>query len=781
MKKFYTLAAAILVTMATVFAQSPDKISYQAVVRNNNDALLVNAQVRIKLSILQGSIYGKSVYVETHSIMTNENGLVSIEIGGGRVVSGNFSTIDWSLGSFFIKTEIDPTGGTNYTIVGTSQLLSVPYALYAKTSGTSTPGPKGDKGDQGEQGVAGPKGDKGDKGDQGEQGVAGPKGDKGDKGDQGEQGVAGPKGDKGDKGDQGEQGIAGPKGDKGDKGEQGEQGVAGPKGDKGDQGEQGIAGPKGDKGDKGDQGEQGIAGPKGDKGDKGDQGEQGVAGPKGDKGDKGDQGEQGVAGPKGDKGDQGEQGVAGPKGDKGDKGDQGEQGVAGPKGDKGDKGDQGEQGIAGPKGDKGDKGDQGEQGIAGPKGDKGDKGDQGEQGVAGPKGDKGDKGDQGEQGIAGPKGDKGDKGDQGEQGIAGPKGDKGDKGDQGEQGIAGPKGDKGDKGDQGEQGIAGPKGDKGDKGDQGEQGVAGPKGDKGDQGDPGVAIDDTQVLTDKTWSSDKINTELSDKVTKVSGKGLSTEDYTTEEKNKLAAISGVNTGDQDISGIAINAAAILELQAEQIIQNAAIALNTAKVSNATHTGDVTGSDVLTIGDGKVTDAKIADMSATKLTGTVAIANGGTGASTKAAAFNALSPMTAAGDIIYGGTDGTGTALAKGTAGQVLTMNAGATAPEWKDPSVPTNTVVTKATNYTATSSDKYIICTAALTITLPTAIGKSGTEYIIKNISNALVTVVANGAEVIIQDSANQTNSVNLGIEAQNNWIKVVSDGANWICFRSLY
>ena len=676
MKKFYTLAAAILVTMATVFAQSPDKISYQAVVRNNNDALLVNAQVRIKLSILQGSIYGKSVYVETHSIMTNENGLVSIEIGGGRVVSGNFSTIDWSLGSFFIKTEIDPTGGTNYTIVGTSQLLSVPYALYAKTSGTSTPGPKGDKGDQGEQGVAGPKGDKGDKGDQGEQGVAGPKGDKGDKGDQGEQGVAGPKGDKGDKGDQGEQGIAGPKGDKGDKGEQGEQGVAGPKGDKGDQGEQGIAGPKGDKGDKGDQGEQGIAGPKGDKGDKGDQGEQGVAGPKGDKGDKGDQGEQG---------------------------------------------------------------------------------------------------------IAGPKGDKGDKGDQGEQGIAGPKGDKGDKGDQGEQGIAGPKGDKGDKGDQGEQGIAGPKGDKGDKGDQGEQGVAGPKGDKGDQGDPGVAIDDTQVLTDKTWSSDKINTELSDKVTKVSGKGLSTEDYTTEEKNKLAAISGVNTGDQDISGIAINAAAILELQAEQIIQNAAIALNTAKVSNATHTGDVTGSDVLTIGDGKVTDAKIADMSATKLTGTVAIANGGTGASTKAAAFNALSPMTAAGDIIYGGTDGTGTALAKGTAGQVLTMNAGATAPEWKDPSVPTNTVVTKATNYTATSSDKYIICTAALTITLPTAIGKSGTEYIIKNISNALVTVVANGAEVIIQDSANQTNSVNLGIEAQNNWIKVVSDGANWICFRSLY
>ncbi|MCF6182032.1 hypothetical protein, partial [Lutibacter sp.] len=147
----------------------------------------------------------------------------------------------------------------------------------------------------------------------------------------------------------------------------------------------------------------------------------------------------------------------------------------------------------------------------------------------------------------------------------------------------------------------------------------------------------------------------------------------------IAATSGTNTGDQDITGIVTNATDISTLQTEQTTQNTAIALNTAKITNATHTGDVTGATVLTIGDGKVTDAKIVAVAASKLTGAVAIANGGTGATTKVAGFDALSPMTAVGDIIYGGTNGTGTTLVKGTANQVLTINAGATAPEWKTP------------------------------------------------------------------------------------------------------
>jgi hypothetical protein len=92
----------------------------------------------MQISILQGSASGTVVYVETQKPTTNANGLVSIEIGGGTVVNGAFATIDWANGLYFIKTETDPTGGTNYTITGTNQLLSVPYALHAKTAETVT-------------------------------------------------------------------------------------------------------------------------------------------------------------------------------------------------------------------------------------------------------------------------------------------------------------------------------------------------------------------------------------------------------------------------------------------------------------------------------------------------------------------------------------------------------------------------------------------------------------------------------------------------------------------
>ncbi|MCO5232762.1 MAG: hypothetical protein M9888_03360 [Chitinophagales bacterium] len=137
MKKLITLYTAVLLT-ASVFAQAPQKMSYQAVIRNSSDALVTNQSVGMQISILQGSAGGTAVYVETQTPTTNANGLVSIEIGAGTVVSGNFSTIDWANGPYFIKTETDPTGGTNYTITGTSQLLSVPYALHAKTAESVT-------------------------------------------------------------------------------------------------------------------------------------------------------------------------------------------------------------------------------------------------------------------------------------------------------------------------------------------------------------------------------------------------------------------------------------------------------------------------------------------------------------------------------------------------------------------------------------------------------------------------------------------------------------------
>ena len=134
MKKIFTLLLAFAFTTIT-FSQAPQKMSYQAVIRNAGNALVANNAVGMKISILQGSATGSTVYVETQNPTTNSNGLATLQIGGGAAVSGSFASIDWSKGPFFIKTETDPTGGTNYTITGTSQLLSVPYALYAGKSG----------------------------------------------------------------------------------------------------------------------------------------------------------------------------------------------------------------------------------------------------------------------------------------------------------------------------------------------------------------------------------------------------------------------------------------------------------------------------------------------------------------------------------------------------------------------------------------------------------------------------------------------------------------------
>lgn len=125
--------------ITNLIAQAPQRISYQAVVRNSSNGLVSSSQVGIRISILQGSLTGTSLYTERHTPTTNENGLLTIEIGGGTVQSGTFASIQWANGPFFIKAETDPTGGSNYTITGTTQLLSVPYALYANTAGNGMP------------------------------------------------------------------------------------------------------------------------------------------------------------------------------------------------------------------------------------------------------------------------------------------------------------------------------------------------------------------------------------------------------------------------------------------------------------------------------------------------------------------------------------------------------------------------------------------------------------------------------------------------------------------
>ena len=162
-----------IVLTVTTTIQVPEKMSYQAVVRNTTNNLVINQPVGMQISILQGSATGTAVYVETQTPISNANGLVTLEIGGGAVVSGNMATINWANGPYFIKTETDPTGGSSYTITGTSQLLSAPYALYAKTSGSSTPGPAGQQGIQGPAGPAGANGLDGATGPMGPQGPAG--------------------------------------------------------------------------------------------------------------------------------------------------------------------------------------------------------------------------------------------------------------------------------------------------------------------------------------------------------------------------------------------------------------------------------------------------------------------------------------------------------------------------------------------------------------------------------------------------------------------------------
>jgi hypothetical protein len=134
--KYFIVFIALLISIAS-FAQSPQSFKYQAVVRDNNGNVLVNKIVSIRTSILQSSTSGASVYTETQNIATNDFGVVAINIGQGNLISGNFATINWGADIYFIKTEVDLTGGSNYQFMGTSQLMSVPYALYAAKSGAS--------------------------------------------------------------------------------------------------------------------------------------------------------------------------------------------------------------------------------------------------------------------------------------------------------------------------------------------------------------------------------------------------------------------------------------------------------------------------------------------------------------------------------------------------------------------------------------------------------------------------------------------------------------------
>jgi hypothetical protein len=134
MKRILLSLVAIATISLSSFGQAPEGFKYQAVVRDAGNTILNNQAVGMRMSIQQGSIGGTTVYQETFSPTTNGYGLVNLEIGSGTVVSGDFTTIDWSAGPYFIETAVDLTGGTSYAVMGTSELMSVPYALHANTA-----------------------------------------------------------------------------------------------------------------------------------------------------------------------------------------------------------------------------------------------------------------------------------------------------------------------------------------------------------------------------------------------------------------------------------------------------------------------------------------------------------------------------------------------------------------------------------------------------------------------------------------------------------------------
>ena len=360
---FRRFLAIILVNFCTIaISQTPEGINYQAVIRKTNGTLVTNTTVAVRIQIKQNAATGTVVYAERQSVITSAYGLVNFVIGQGTVLSGTFSTINWSTGNYWVSLGVDFTNGTNYIDYGSQRLMSAPYALYAKTAGvqlnqwrygaTAPAAALGNIGDfylntatgdvhyksaastwtltgniKGPQGNAGANGATGPQGPAGATGATGPQGPAGATGATGLTGAAGPQGPAGATGATGPQGPAGATGLTGAVGPQGPQGLAGTNGN----GVlNGASAPSNNQGVDGDffvntttntiygpkangvwpsgvslVGPQGSAGATGATGPQGPAGATGAAGPQGPVGATGPQGLQGPAGATGPQGPSG--------------------------------------------------------------------------------------------------------------------------------------------------------------------------------------------------------------------------------------------------------------------------------------------------------------------------------------------------------------------------------------------------------------------------------------------------------------------------------------------
>ncbi len=438
MKKIYTLLLFILIYIG-VFAQAPNKLNYQGLIRNSVGNPLGNTPVLLRISILD--IANNVLFLEQHSTTTNSLGLYNVAIGTGTLIQGNFASINWGAGNRYIKVEVSTNAGVTFINLGTNQLLSVPYALYAASGNTGPQGPAGPQGPQGSAGINGSNGSNGYTslinnttepvglncpfgGIKLEFGIDynsnlfldpsevtpsltqyicnGPIGNTGATGPQGPPGLTGPAGPQGP---QGPQGIPGSTGATGPQGPIGLTGPAGPTG------ATGAAGPQGTAGATGPQGPIGLTGPAGPTGSTGATGAIGPQGPSGNNGlnqvvkttiepaganctaggikiefglDNNNNGILDVAEINASLTKyvcNGIQGATGAQGIQGPAGATGAQGAAGTTGATGPQGAQGPIGLTGPAGPTGAAGAQGPAGATGPQGAQGPQGTAGANGL----------------------------------------------------------------------------------------------------------------------------------------------------------------------------------------------------------------------------------------------------------------------------------------------------------------------------------------------------------------------------------------------------------------
>ncbi|MEL7251914.1 MAG: tail fiber domain-containing protein [Bacteroidota bacterium] len=393
-----------LFTAITLSAQAPKQFKFQAIARDAMGSPYNNANLAVRVSMVRDGASGFIDYSERHVITTSPLGVFDLAIGNGSPISGSMEDVDWANHPYYLKIDIDPNGGTNYLNLGTSQLLSVPYAIYAGESGNGGGGNPTDELQELEydpitQTLTLTNGNSvileiGEGNDNqtlsfdatnGELSIsngntinipAGTPGPAGPQGPQGETGPVGPQGPAGATGPQGAPGVAGPTG------------VAGPQGLQGEPGPQGIPGPTGAQGPAGQDGTgvsiQGTVPTIGDLPANGNtEGDLYIVAANGDgyvwdgsmwtnvgqiQGPQGPQGVPGAQGPQGATGPSGPQGQAGMTGLQGNPGPQGPTGNTGPIGPQGEQGPAGPQGLPGPQGVSGPVGPQGEQGVAGPQG-----------------------------------------------------------------------------------------------------------------------------------------------------------------------------------------------------------------------------------------------------------------------------------------------------------------------------------------------------------------------------------------------------------------------------